>query len=590
MSIIVHKVNDLQIGQRREDGYINLTKMAQASGKLIADYLRLDTTNAFLSMLSTDMGIPISGKNGLVQVHKGGNNKAAQGTWGSPQVAIHCGQWCSPQFAVLVSKWVFNWITTSQNPVKETSSRSNEFFDAFKAYIEGSQSLNRTIHTAIHQQTDLLRACLKVLDTKLESLLARTLENGEYEFSIEEGLLTEKLVELTEVQIASEELEEKQALSISLLEDLQQEDLNSSATKQENQLSEAEEILKLKAEIEELRSNGSNELEAQLKELRKQLQAQTGILSIPIEQIEPNPEQPRQTFLPESVESMSRSLLNDGQLQPIILIQREKLLLFDGERRWRSAKALGWKSLQAVIIPEPESLHRKALLTSLHREDLNPLDKAEAILREVANNTKLDISDIPRILSTVVRRLNSQKRMNVIAQLITEAPEKQQQELAGLDLSDSEQAVLLVLLNLQLNPASVDVNIFPMLSLHDDLKVAICSGLKGMHAMALQKLSAKNLGVSEEQAHAVRAEMTKKVVEENLSGIATRKLVGEVMVNQTDGTEIDHARNLVSLEVRRLQKLSFDTLKKAERSQLLELQDALRQKLAEIEKILKDTE
>lgn len=48
MNIIVHKVNDLHIGQRREDGYINLTKMAQASGKLIADYLRLDTTEAFL--------------------------------------------------------------------------------------------------------------------------------------------------------------------------------------------------------------------------------------------------------------------------------------------------------------------------------------------------------------------------------------------------------------------------------------------------------------------------------------------------------------------------------------------------------------
>jgi KilA-N domain len=80
MNIIVHKVNDLKIGQRREDGYINLTKMAQASGKLIADYLKLDTTNAFLNRLSTDMGIPISGKNGLVQVHKGGNNKATQGS------------------------------------------------------------------------------------------------------------------------------------------------------------------------------------------------------------------------------------------------------------------------------------------------------------------------------------------------------------------------------------------------------------------------------------------------------------------------------------------------------------------------------
>lgn len=169
-----------------------------------------------------------------------------------------------------------------------------------------------------------------------------------------------------------------------------------SAAKQSQQLSEAEdELQRLRAEIEELRSSGAAELEEQLAALRSQLQSQSGILSIAIEQIEPNPEQPRQTFLPESIESMSRSLAEDGQLQPIILIQRENLVLFDGERRWRSALALGWQNLQAVIIPEPVSLHRKALLTSLHREDLNPLDKAEAIVRELANNTDLEQVDIP---------------------------------------------------------------------------------------------------------------------------------------------------------------------------------------------------
>ena len=122
-----------------------------------------------------------------------------------------------------------------------------------------------------------------------------------------------------------------------------------------------------------------------LNTLRSQLQSQSGIVSISVGQIEPNPELPRQTFLPESIEFMSRSLAEDGQLQPIIVIMRENLVLFDGERRWRSALALGWQNLQAVIIPEPISLHRKALLTSLHREDLNPLDKALAIVPELAN-------------------------------------------------------------------------------------------------------------------------------------------------------------------------------------------------------------
>ena len=59
MKMIIHDVNGLQIGQRREDGYINLTKMAKANNKKINDYLRLDTTKAFLDELSTVTGIPV---------------------------------------------------------------------------------------------------------------------------------------------------------------------------------------------------------------------------------------------------------------------------------------------------------------------------------------------------------------------------------------------------------------------------------------------------------------------------------------------------------------------------------------------------
>ena len=363
-----------------------------------------------------------------------------------------------------------------------------------------------------------------------------------------------------------------------------------SAAKQSQQLSEAEsELQQLRAEIEELRSKGSTELEEQIQVLRSQLQSQSGIQCIPLQQILPNPEQPRQTFLPESIESMSRSLVSDGQLEPVILIQRENLVIFDGERRWRSAKALGWQNLQAVIIPEPAALHRKALLTSLHREDLNPLDKAEAIQQELATNTDLNHQDIPRILSTVVRRLNAQKRMNSVIDLMTGTAEEQQLGLADMDLDEREQAVLALLLDLQLNPASIDANIFPMLSLAEDIKTAIRSkGLKGVHAMALQKLSAKNLGLTEEEAESIRLNTTQKVTAEKLSASATRKLVASVIASQVQPSSTSETKiKPVSQEARRLQKLSLESLKKTERTQLIEFQEVLRQKLAEIEEVLK---
>ena len=362
-----------------------------------------------------------------------------------------------------------------------------------------------------------------------------------------------------------------------------------SSAKQSQQLSAAEEeIQRLKAEIEQLRNSGETELEAQLAQLRNQLQSQSGILSIPLDQIQPNLEQPRQTFLAESIESMSRSLEKDGQLQPIILMQRENLVLFDGERRWRSAKALGWQTLTAVIIPEPDALHRKALLTSLHREDLNPLDKAEAIVREIETNTSLPAADIPRILSTAVRRLGAQKRMNAVVELITATVEEQQQGLSALALDEKERAVFGVLLDLQLNPASVDANIFPMLSLADDLKSAIREqGLKGVHAIALSKLSVKNLGVSEEKAKEIRVKTTQQVISEKLSASQTRKLVGEVIAEEALPNSTSTAKTKpVSVETSRLQKLSIESLQAADPEQLVEFQEVLRQKLAEIEAVL----
>ncbi|NJL64541.1 MAG: KilA-N domain-containing protein [Methylacidiphilales bacterium] len=58
MNIILHEANGLQIGQRHEDGYINLTKMAQASEKKLNDYLRLDATKDFIDELSMDTEFP----------------------------------------------------------------------------------------------------------------------------------------------------------------------------------------------------------------------------------------------------------------------------------------------------------------------------------------------------------------------------------------------------------------------------------------------------------------------------------------------------------------------------------------------------
>ena len=168
-----------------------------------------------------------------------------------------------------------------------------------------------------------------------------------------------------------------------------------SGATQVHQLSQAEsQIQQLQQEIEKLREQDVVP-EAQLETLRKQLKSQSGIKKVNLTKMRPNPAQPRQTFLPDSIQAIASSLKREGQLQPVILIELksgEEYLLFDGERRWRGAKLLEWETLEAVLIPQPQQkdiLHRQALLTSLHREDLNPLDKAEAIIKEIKQITKL---------------------------------------------------------------------------------------------------------------------------------------------------------------------------------------------------------
>lgn len=189
-NIISHNHNQTLINQRYKDGYINLTAMAQAEGKLIADYLRLDTTKAFLEELSKTMGIPIVS---LVEVKTGRNG----GTWGHPQVAIHCGQWCSPAFAVLVTRWVTTWMTTGQNPLQSDLDRMIyrdtlkdesrlRMTDQIKEYLESIQSYDNRKYRGqyfarVHDRINLVIAgeTAKQMRARLSELLGREVKDSE---------------------------------------------------------------------------------------------------------------------------------------------------------------------------------------------------------------------------------------------------------------------------------------------------------------------------------------------------------------------------------------------------------------------------
>ncbi len=155
-------------------------------------------------------------------------------------------------------------------------------------------------------------------------------------------------------------------------------------------------------------------------------------------------------------------------------------------------------------------------------------------------------------------------------------------------ISQTEYAVLKILLDLQLNPASVDANLLPMLSLADDLKLAMRDlGLKGVHAIALHTLSDKNLGMPRAKAKKVREELTQKAIQENLSILQTRKLVNEAIAKYrpSQAVQLEADKQLDKIK-QSVNLLSVDLAQSADPASLQEIYNLLKQKMLEIETLI----
>jgi len=99
-----------------------------------------------------------------------------------------------------------------------------------------------------------------------------------------------------------------------------------------------------------------------------------------IDQLKPNPLQPRLKFNPESIEELSQSIKSSGLIHPLIVAPEEDgFKIIVGERRWRAAQKIGLKKIPVLIrtIPKEQELE-VSLIENLQREELNPIEIAHA--------------------------------------------------------------------------------------------------------------------------------------------------------------------------------------------------------------------
>ena len=148
-----------------------------------------------------------------------------------------------------------------------------------------------------------------------------------------------------------------------------------------------------------------------------------GIMEIPIEDIYPNPNQPRTYFDEKALQELSESIKALGIIQPITLKKEgDKFLIISGERRYRASKLAGLKSIPAYIrLVNDQGLLEMALVENIQREDLDAIEVAltyQRLLEEIGLTQEALSGRVGKERSTITNALRLLKLSPDIQQAI----------------------------------------------------------------------------------------------------------------------------------------------------------------------------
>ncbi|MCZ6748797.1 MAG: ParB/RepB/Spo0J family partition protein, partial [SAR324 cluster bacterium] len=108
------------------------------------------------------------------------------------------------------------------------------------------------------------------------------------------------------------------------------------------------------------------------------------VVQLAVERISPNPLQPRRAFPAARIRSLAQSIAQQGVIQPLVVRphprDEDRYQLVAGERRLRAVRLLGWAAAPALVRSVPdENLLEAALVENLQREQLTPIEEAQAL-------------------------------------------------------------------------------------------------------------------------------------------------------------------------------------------------------------------
>ena len=175
-----------------------------------------------------------------------------------------------------------------------------------------------------------------------------------------------------------------------------------------------------------------------------------GPVLLKINDIEPNRNQPRKKFNEDALQELSESIKQFGVIQPLVVQKRDDYYeIIAGERRWRASKLAGIKEVPVIIKDYSEQeIVEIALIENIQREDLNPIEEAQAYRRLIDEYDLKQDELAERISKSRTAITNSMRLLKLsddVQQMLIEDMISSGHARALLSIEDKEQQYQLAL-------------------------------------------------------------------------------------------------------------------------------------------------
>jgi ParB family chromosome partitioning protein len=210
--------------------------------------------------------------------------------------------------------------------------------------------------------------------------------------------------------------------------------------------------------------NKNKEINAPLKRKSFASSDSGEVVKIPIDNITPNPNQPRHYFDEDNLKGLSESIKEHGIIQPVVVtkINGDKFELIAGERRLQASKLVGLKEIPAIIrLATNQQKLELALVENIQRHNLNPVEEAKAYkkLQDEFNLTQAEISKKTgksrSAIANIIRLLDLpvEIQRGIIAEKITEGHAR---AILGLENPEKQRALYELILKNNLTVRAVE--------------------------------------------------------------------------------------------------------------------------------------